>query len=82
VSEGEDVSLVFASIVLHSVGRRSLVEPLRNLGPVPLIAEWSPLSLNVILFFSTMPSAHYETLKNFLNAIDEQEFEDLYRDRD
>jgi hypothetical protein len=64
--DGEDISLVFASIVLHSIGRQSLAEPMKNLGPVTLEPEWSPLSLKTMLFFSTMPSAFYETFKNFL----------------
>jgi hypothetical protein len=64
VDSGEDVSLVFASIVLHSVGRQSLAEPLKNLGPVPLELKWVPLSIRVKIFFSTMPSAYYETFKN------------------
>jgi hypothetical protein len=76
----EDVALVFASILLHSIGRQSLADPLKDLGPAPLIAEWSPLSLKVKLFFSTMSSAYYKTFKNFLKALEDYEFED--RDRD
>ena len=79
LKEGEDISLVFASVVLHSVGRQSLADPMKDLGPAPLAAEWSPLSLNVTLFFSTMPLAFYETFKNFLKALDDEEFENLYR---
>jgi hypothetical protein len=63
---GEEVSSVFASIVLHSVGRQSLAEPLKNLGPVPLELGWVPVSSQVMIFFSTMPSAYYETFKNIL----------------
>jgi hypothetical protein len=66
VENREDVSLVFASIVLHSVGRQSLAEPMKDLGPVPLVLEWAPLSIQVTIFFSTMPSAYYETYKNLL----------------
>ena len=58
--------MVFASIVLHSVGRQSLAEPMKDLGPVPLVLEWAPLSIQVTIFFSTMPSAYYETYKNLL----------------
>ena len=78
----EDVSLVFASIVIGSVGRQSLVEPVKNLGQLPLLKqpqEWTPLSANVLLFFSTMPSAFYESLKNFLKALHDEESENLYR---
>jgi hypothetical protein len=81
LKDGEELSLIFASVVLHSVGRKSLAEPMKNLGPVPLVAEWGPLSLKTMTFFSTMPSAFYETFKNFLKVLDEQEFEDLYRSR-
>ena len=66
VENREDVSLVFASIVLHSVGRQSLAQPMKDLGPVPLVLEWAPLSIQVTIFFSTMPSAYYETYKNLL----------------
>jgi hypothetical protein len=66
VENREDVSLVFASIVLHSVGRQSLAEPMKDLGPVPLVLEWAPLSIQVTIFFSTVPSAYYETYKNLL----------------
>ena len=66
VESREDVSTVFASIVLHSVGRQSLAEPLKNLGPVPLVSEWVPLSIKVKIFFSTIPSGYYETFKNIL----------------
>jgi hypothetical protein len=47
MASGEDVASVFASILLHSVGRQSLADPMKDLGRVPLIAEWSPLSLSV-----------------------------------
>jgi hypothetical protein len=53
---GEDAPLVFASIVLHWVARKSLAEPMKNLGPVPLVTEWAPLSLITMTFFSAMPS--------------------------
>jgi hypothetical protein len=66
VENREDVSLVFASIVLHSVERQSLAEPMKDLGPVPLVLEWAPLSIQVTIFFSTVPSAYYETYKNLL----------------
>ena len=66
VENREDVSLVFASIVLHSVERQSLAQPMKDLGPVPLVLEWAPLSIQVTIFFSTMPSAYYETYKNLL----------------
>jgi hypothetical protein len=55
----------FATIVLRSVGRRSLAEPLKTMGRLPPL-EWTPLSLNVGVFFSTMPLGLYETFKNFL----------------
>jgi hypothetical protein len=55
----------FASVVLRSVGCQSLAEPQRTIGPLPP-PEWMPLSLNVSIFFSTMPQAFYETFKNFL----------------
>jgi hypothetical protein len=77
----EDFPTVFASIVLHSIGRQSLAEPMKDLGPVPLVLEWIPISTNVMLFFSTMTSAFFETFKNTLKELREREFEDLYRDR-
>ena len=80
VAGREDVSLVFASVVIGSVGRQSLAEPVKNLSLLPLQPqEWTPLSLNVLRFFSTMPLAFYETLKSFLKALDDEEFENLYR---
>ncbi len=55
----------FATILLRSIGRRSLAEPLKTVGPLPP-PEWTPLSLNAGVFFSTIPLAIYETFKNFL----------------
>jgi hypothetical protein len=57
----------FATTVLRSVGCRSLAEPLKTVEPLPP-PEWTPLTLNVGIFFSTMPSAFYETFKNFLRG--------------
>jgi hypothetical protein len=56
----------FASIVLSSVGRRSPTDPLRSIGLPP--PEWTPLSLYVATFFSTMPAGFYETFKRMLLA--------------
>jgi hypothetical protein len=55
----------FATVVLRSIGRRSLAEPLNTIELLPPL-EWTPLSLNVGIFFSTMPLAFYETFKNIL----------------
>jgi hypothetical protein len=55
----------FATTVLRCVGCRSLAEPLKPADAL-LTPEWTPLSVNVGIFFSTMPSAFYETFKNFL----------------
>jgi hypothetical protein len=58
----------FATTVLRSVGCRSLAEPLKTVSePLPP-PEWTPLTVNVSIFFSTMPSAFYETFKRFLIA--------------
>jgi hypothetical protein len=53
----------FATIVLRSIGRRSLAEPLRAIKSLP---PWTPLALNVSIFFSTAPQAFYETFQNLL----------------
>ncbi len=70
----------FATTVLRSVGCRSLAEPLKAVGPLPP-PEWTPLALNVSIFFSTMPAGFYETFKNFLRGWPDrfprdEEFED------
>jgi hypothetical protein len=54
----------FATTVLRSAGCRSLTEPLSALSPV----AWTPpfITIRVGIFYSTMPSAFYETFKNFL----------------
>src|SRR5262249_15135539 len=43
----------FATIVLRSIGCRSLAEPLKAAGALPPL-EWTPLVLNVSIFFATM----------------------------
>lgn len=55
----------FAKVVLRSIGQRSLAEPLKAIG-ILLPLEWTPLSINVSIFFSTMPLAFYEMFKNIL----------------
>ena len=57
----------FASVLLDSIGRRSLAEPLRRIGPLPP-PEWTPLSAYVAIFCSTMPKGFYETFKRMLIA--------------
>jgi hypothetical protein len=57
----------FATVVLRSVGCRSLAEPLKTVEPLPPL-EWTPLAMNVGIFYSTMPQAFYETFKNFLRG--------------
>jgi hypothetical protein len=54
----------FVTTVLRSVGCRSLTEPPKALSPL----EWTPpfITIHVGVFYSTMPSACYETFKNFL----------------
>ena len=55
----------FATVVLRSVGCQSLSDPLNPIGPLPP-AEWTPLTLHVGTFYSTMPLGSYEIFKNFL----------------
>ena len=55
----------FASVLLRSVGCQSLSDPLKPIGPLPP-AEWTPLTLHVGTFYSTMQSGSYDTFKNFL----------------
>jgi hypothetical protein len=56
----------FATIVSRSVGRRSLAEPLKIMGPLEFPAECPPLATNLRAFMSTTPPAYYETFKIFL----------------
>jgi hypothetical protein len=70
----------FASVVLRSVGCRTLAEPPKTIGLPPL--EWMPLNIVVSIFFSTMPFAYYDTFKNMLRdqsdlfPHDEEDFDD------
>lgn len=65
----------FASVVMRSVGRRSAADPLRSIGPLSP-PEWTPLSANIAIFFSTMPKGFYETFKRMLMAWPERFPED------
>jgi hypothetical protein len=58
----------FASVLLRSFGCRTLAEPPKTIGPrSPLeLTPWTPLNIVVSIFFSTMPSAYYDTFKNAL----------------
>jgi hypothetical protein len=56
----------FATIVRLSVGRRSLADPLKTVGPLKSPAECPPLTANLSAFMSTTPPAYYETFKCFL----------------
>lgn len=56
----------FATIVRRSVGRRSLAEQLKAIGPLEFPAECRPLAANLSAFMSTTPPAYYETFKCFL----------------
>jgi hypothetical protein len=56
----------FATVVLQSIGRQSLAEPLHNTGSLPP-PEWNPLSMNVAIFFQTMPPAFYKTFKRIVD---------------
>ena len=58
----------FATTVLRSVGCRSLAEPLKATTGVLPPPEWTPIALNVGVFYSTIPSASHETFKNMLKA--------------
>jgi hypothetical protein len=55
----------FATVVFRSVGRRSLADPLKTIGPLPRL-EWTPVAHYVAIFFSTVPAASYEMFKNIL----------------
>jgi hypothetical protein len=71
----------FATIVLQSVGRQSLAEPLKRVGPFPC-PEWIPLSAQVGIFFSAMPLTYYEMSKNIFKELTDQssheeDFDDL-----
>lgn len=64
--DGGDLVDPFASVVLRSVGCRSLAEPRKVIdGPLPPL-ELMPITLNATLFYSTIPSAFYDTFKNML----------------
>jgi hypothetical protein len=62
----------FASVVLGSVGRRSLADPIKNFAQLPLLeqpfAPWTMLCAYVGIFCSNIPPGFYETFKS---AIDE-----------
>ena len=55
----------FATMVLRSVGCQSFAEPLKTIGLLGP-SEWTPLSMYVGIFYSTMVTGFYETFKNCL----------------
>jgi hypothetical protein len=57
----------FASVVLSSIGCRSLGDEPMSIGPLPP-PEWTPLSMYVATFFSTMPHGFYGVFKRMLQA--------------
>ncbi len=62
-----DCTLVeaFASVLFRSRGRRSLAEPLKPAFP-PLESIWVNINITVSIFYSSMPTAYYETFKRML----------------
>jgi len=57
----------FATVVLRSIGCKSLAEPLKPNGPQNILApERTPISMQVGVFFSTMPQGYYDTFKSML----------------
>jgi len=56
----------FTSVVLRSVGCRSLLSPEGRIVPQP--PEWTPLKAYVTTFFLTKPEAFYDTFKSMLLA--------------
>jgi hypothetical protein len=52
--------------VFGSIGRQSLAEPPKMVEAPPLTHDWSLLTIQVSIFFSTIPLAFYETFKNFM----------------
>jgi len=68
-SEEDGIGLVeaFSSIVLRSVGCRSLADSPKTVGPMPP-PELTPINLSVIAFYTTMPLGAYETFKNMLEV--------------
>ena len=56
----------FATVLLRSVGRISLAEPLRTVDGLSPPLEWMPLVHNVNTFFATMPLEYYEVFKRIL----------------
>ena len=65
----------FATIVFRSIGRQSLAEPLKALEAPPLTLDWTYLTMQVGIFFSTMPLACYETFKNFMKEWPDDDFD-------
>jgi hypothetical protein len=70
--EAEGVSDVepFATVMLGSVERRSLADPLKkfDLLEQPLL-EWTQLCAYVAMFCSTIPPGYYETFKEGINQL-------------
>ena len=55
----------FASVLFRSRGRRSLAEPLKPAFP-PLELIWANINITVVIFYSSIPTAYYETFKKML----------------
>jgi hypothetical protein len=56
----------FATVLLRSVGRMSLAEPLRTADELLPPLERMPIVLNVNTFFATMPLRYYKAFKGLL----------------
>jgi hypothetical protein len=72
----------FATVLLRSVGCRTLAEPPKTITRPPLELEWGLINIVVSIFFSTMPLGYYDTFKNMLRdrpdlfPDDEENFDD------
>jgi hypothetical protein len=61
----------FASVILQSVGCRSLAEPRREIGPLPP-SEFTPIAMAVNVFLATMPLGIWQTFKNILRELSDR----------
>lgn len=56
----------FASVLLRSVGCRTLADPPKTITGLLPPSEWVPINMVVSVFFSTIPVGIYDTFKNML----------------
>lgn len=61
----------FASIILQSIGCRSIAEPRKAIGLLPP-SELTPIAMAVNMFFLTMPSGIWQTFKNMLRELSDR----------